>query len=571
MRILCVAQLSFFIIFVISTSQTSTLAVPEQGTTLPPGLTLGEVSSGSWESGILIGDAQAQGPANEQQLVLAASRTNRPDILRGFKRYRGGWDIDNKHYWASVGSTGAFAFIIALLWFVSFGLALVVHHCCGRKIKVEDKGSHLWQRICLILLLIVFACTAVIGCILLLVGQGKLKDEVSDTLEYVVNQSDYTVQTLRNVTEYLSIAKTLKVAQILLPPNVNDEIDKVDAELGGAADTLSSKTSESSVQLWRVLHPVQSSLIAIAVVVLLLSLGGLCMYYWKISLALSCIDFSFPVNTFYLFHTYPHCLQHRIAGLSIFGHEIAIQVFISSGWLLVALTFILCGLFLIVNNAISDTCVAMEEWEDNAQAESALSSILPCVDPITANHSFVQSKEVINNIVNMVNVYIYSFANIDPGPGSFNYYNQSGPLMPPLCSPYDNQLQDRQCSFPYEVTMGNASQVWQNFTCVVSPFGLCTSVGRMTPDMYGQLVAAVNLTSGLQHYAPLLLNFRNCNFARETFQEITSAHCPRLENHLRTVNAGLGLMSVGVMLSIALWFFYTDFLRKSILASKTGS
>ena len=33
-------------------------------------------------------------------LVLAAERTNRPDILRHFKHYLGGWDITSRHYWA---------------------------------------------------------------------------------------------------------------------------------------------------------------------------------------------------------------------------------------------------------------------------------------------------------------------------------------------------------------------------------------------------------------------------------------------------------------------------------------
>jgi len=44
--------------------------------------------------------APAPGPKGEDVLILAANRTNRPDILRGFHRYRGGWDIADQHYWA---------------------------------------------------------------------------------------------------------------------------------------------------------------------------------------------------------------------------------------------------------------------------------------------------------------------------------------------------------------------------------------------------------------------------------------------------------------------------------------
>lgn len=53
-------------------------------------------------NGLIQASAQAPEPtadAENRTLVLAAKRTNRPDILHGFKRYHGGWDIANQHYW----------------------------------------------------------------------------------------------------------------------------------------------------------------------------------------------------------------------------------------------------------------------------------------------------------------------------------------------------------------------------------------------------------------------------------------------------------------------------------------
>jgi hypothetical protein len=37
---------------------------------------------------------------SNSSLILAEDRTRRPDILHKFKRYRGGWNITDKHYWA---------------------------------------------------------------------------------------------------------------------------------------------------------------------------------------------------------------------------------------------------------------------------------------------------------------------------------------------------------------------------------------------------------------------------------------------------------------------------------------
>lgn len=76
--------------------------------------------------------------------------------------------------------------------------------------------------------------------------------------------------------------------------------------------------------------------------------------------------------------------------------------------------------------------------------------------------------------------------------------------------------------------------------------------------MYGQMVAAVNISYALQHYTPLLLNLQNCNFVRDTFKNITTSYCPPLEHDLRIVNAGLAMISVGVMLSLALWMLYAN-------------
>ncbi|KAK9115407.1 hypothetical protein Syun_022204 [Stephania yunnanensis] len=478
---------------------------------------------GTWATG-LMEFAEAPGPGGGGEggfdaLVLAANRTDRPDVLRGFKHYHGGWNITDRHYWASVGFTGSSGFILAILWFISFGLALLFHHCCNWGIKIKDIGSKHSLQISLTLLLI-FTCAAVAGCILLSVGQDNFHGEVLHTMKYLVNQSDYTVQILRNVTGYLSLAKSINVDQVFLPQNVKDEIDKLNVDLDTAANTLTEKTSENSQKIRKVFNAVRTILIVIAAVMIFVALLGLL--------------------------------------LSILAHRHAIYIFILSGWLLVAFTFILCGVFLIFNNAIADTRVAMGEWADHPHAETALSSILACVDKRTTNKTLIQSREVINQLVNVINTVIWTFANTNPPPQlTPYYYNQTGPLMPPLCSPFDSELHFRSCG-PQEVTFGNASWVWQKYTCEVSPSGLCITEGRITPEMYSQLVAAVDVSYGLDHYTVPLLSLQNCDFARETFSTIASDYCPPLERDLRTVVAGLGLISVGVMLCLLLWILYAN-------------
>ncbi|XP_065881996.1 uncharacterized protein [Euphorbia lathyris] len=473
MEIFLVTRSLFFLPLLVFLSFVS--ALPQNGglATHHLNFILGEENLGAWRNGMseaATAVAEAPGPSSDDNtLVLAAKRTNRPDVLRHFQHYRGGWNITNRHYWASVGFTGAPGFIIGIIWFFIFGLALALRYFFQWRINIKGEESERSQRICLILL-IVFTCAAASGCILLSIGQDDFHSEALHTLKYVVNQSDYTVQTLRNVTDYLSLAKIISVAHLFLPSNVLGDIDKLNIDLNSAADTLNEKTNQNAEKIVKVFKAVRSALITVAVVMLILAVLGFL--------------------------------------LSIFRHQHAIHIFVVSGWLLVAVTFILCGGFMILNNAISDTCTAMEEWVENPHAVTALSSILPCVDQSTTNKTLIQSKQVINGIVTVVNTYVYTFADANPSPTEFNYYNQSGPLLPPLCYPFDYNLQDRQCA-PQEVSLTNASMVWQNYMCEVSPSGQCTTVGRVTPDAYNQLVAAVTECYALEHYAPLLLSLQD--------------------------------------------------------------
>ncbi|KAJ0241147.1 Uncharacterized protein HA466_0216000 [Hirschfeldia incana] len=487
----------------------------------PLKLILGSPNFGSWK-GALSTDSLAPGPSADPSdyLLLAAHRTKRPDILRAFKPYRGGWNITNNHYWASVGFTGAPGFILAAVWILSFGSLLVVYHCFRWRVCEKAKGSsYNSRRICLILL-IVFTSAAAVGCILLSVGQNKFHTEALNTLKFVVNQSDYTVGILHNVTQYLSLAKTINVTSISVSSDVLGEIEKLNVDLNATAATIEEKTTDNAAKIKRVFHAVRSALITVATVMLILSFLGLL--------------------------------------LSVLRHQHAIHIFIVSGWILVAVTFVLCGVFLILNNAITDTCVAMKEWVDHPHAETALSSILPCVNEQTTNETLAKSKVVINSIVTVVNTFVYAYANTNPSPGQNSYYNQSGPPMPPLCSPFDSNMEDRECN-SWELSIANASSVWESYVCeVTEPGGPCTTVGRVTPEVYKQLVAAVDQSYALEHYTPPLLSFRDCNFVRDTFESITSEYCPPLERDLRVVNAGLGMVSVGVLLCLVLWVFYAN-------------
>ncbi|WOL15492.1 hypothetical protein Cni_G24273 [Canna indica] len=469
--------------------------------------------------------AEVPPPSNitvdNSSFILAAARTHRKDPLDGFNRYTGGWNISEKHYWASVGYTAAPLFAIALAWFVIFALVLLLmccwFCCCRRRSYSYSRAAYALSLI----LLILFTCAAIVGCAVLYKGQGKFHSSTYKTLDYVVGQANFTVENLRNFSDSLADAKKITVDQVFLPTNVQGEIDVLEAKVNSSANSLANRTSDNSRKIRRVLDRVRLDLIIIAAVMLLLAFLGFL--------------------------------------LSILGLQFIVSILVVVGWILVTGTFILCGIFLLLHNVVADTCVAMNEWVDHPHAHTALDDILPCIDVATANESLYRSREVTFQLVNVVNQVITNVSNRNFPPAMpFLYYNQSGPLMPTLCNPYTPDLNNHTCN-PGEVDFNNASQVWKGYVCqtaVVSGSEICKTVGRVTPSIYNQMAAAINVSRGLYYYVPFLTQLEDCTFVRDTFTGIHENNCPELERNSKLVYIGLVMVSAAVMLSLIFWVIY---------------
>ncbi|MED6157219.1 hypothetical protein PIB30_021416 [Stylosanthes scabra] len=471
--------------------------------------------------------------ASNTSLVLAKERTNRKDPLDHFNRYTGGWNISDKHYIASVVFTAVPFFVVAAVWFVIFGLTLsficLCYCCCPR----EPYGYSRLAYALSLFFLILFTIAAIVGCLVLYIGQGKFHSSTSNTLGYVVYQADYTAENLRNVSDYLDAAKKIGVDAVFLPSDVQQNIDSVQTKISSAATELSNKTADNSVKIKRGIDGMRLALIILSAVMLFLAFVGFL--------------------------------------LSVFGLQCLVYSLVIAGWVLVAGTFILCGVFLFLHNAVADTCVAMDEWVQNPTAHTALDEILPCVDNATAQETLLRTRDTTHQLVMLVDKIISNVTNRDfPSSAGPLYYNQSGPLMPVLCNPFNNDLSTRPCANG-EVPLDNAAKVWNNYTCEVSSSGICTTPGRMTPTIYGQMAAAVNISYALYHYGPFLVDLEDCEFVRETFTDISHKYCPGLRKYSQWIYSGLVLVSAAVMLSLIFWVIYARERRHRVYTKQFNS
>ncbi|KAE8724488.1 putative protein TPRXL-like [Hibiscus syriacus] len=146
-------------------------------------------------------------------------------------------------------------FAIAAIWFVGFGL-------------------------CLLLTLIIYFCRKrrPLGCIVLYVGQDRFHSSTTKTLQYVVNQADLTVRKLKDVSESLATAKQVGVDKVFLPSNVQTDIDEIGTKINSSAGTLADKMVDNSNDIRDLLDSVRVALIVIAAIMLLLTFLGFFNY-----------------------------------------------------------------------------------------------------------------------------------------------------------------------------------------------------------------------------------------------------------------------------------------------------
>lgn len=121
---------------------------------------------------------------------------------------------------------------------------------------------------------------------------------------------------------------------------------------------------------------------------------------------------------------------------------------------------------------------------------------------------------------------------------------------------YSTRLSPLTSIIDYVKTIALLQQVWSNYICQVSPNNICLTTGRLTPELYRQMAAGVNVSFGLYHFGPYLASLQDCSFVRQTFDDIQAKYCPGLVTYTRLVYIGLLMVAVAVMLSLLFWVIY---------------
>ncbi|KAK1392730.1 Protein tweety like [Heracleum sosnowskyi] len=464
----------------------------------------------------IVAETNASNAPDNASLVLAAKRTHRRDPSDGFNYYNGGWDFSNSHYVYSVGFSAAPPFIA--------GVA-----CCCRSRRESQIDHNQTAHTVTFSLLLLFTLATIGAGVVSYIGEEKLERSVIKVTAFVLDEADGAFGNLRNLINNLLEAKKIGVDELSLPADMQSQIDQIGGKINFYADRLHSVSKHGAEDLWNFLRPIRRTLIIVAAALVALMLVG-----------------------FFI---------------AAFGWKFLIYCLVIIGWIVVTGIFILTSMFLLIHNAVADSCVAVDEWLQNPAADSAIENIIPRVDNETSQMIYSTTRGVTYGVVQVINSAIVnvSNANIPSNAGSL-YINQSGPLMPVLCNPVNSDLSDRVCA-PGEVDFNNASEVWGKFVCRVSGSGICTTPGRLTPKGYNQLVATTNISSVLYQEGPFLMSLVDSTFLTDLFKRLMSNNCPGLREYSKMTYAGLLAASILLLFSVVGWIVHGEYAKKRRMAS----
>lgn len=87
-------------------------------------------------------------------------------------------------------------------------------------------------------------------------GQEKFHKSTTTTLNFIVSQSNFTVDNLQNLSDSLSAAKRVDIGRFLLPPDVQNQINDIQVKLNSSATDLSTRTTDNSEKISKLLNRV---------------------------------------------------------------------------------------------------------------------------------------------------------------------------------------------------------------------------------------------------------------------------------------------------------------------------
>lgn len=439
-----------------------------------------------------------------------AVRGDRRDPLNNFHKYRAGYDVKNKHYWASAIYTGVYGYAIGVAWLILGALLLLTaccHICCRRRQKSPEahKSFYYWIPRVLVVLLSLFA----IGCIItLFIRNRQFHTQAFRVRDSISDSADDATGSVRNVSSALTRVNTL-VSKYNIPGLT--QIGTTVTSLNQQADSITKDVDDNIRTINRLINGIEIALYVILAITLFLVLVGLLS--------------------------------------ALLGWRTILFLIILLGWLMTVLTWVLFGVFFAVNNVTSDTCQAFTEYLQ-APANTTLDKLLPCVDLATASSASTVARLGVKNIVGQANTIVTQIQQTSARAGR----NSSVPSVCDPIGPAPTYNYTSTCPSG-TVQIGQLPQVLQPYVCTVEPISnQCAAQGQIvTPTQNTTINDFSQAGQSLVMIIPAVNSLTNCSFVYNTFDSIVTYRCRPAKASLRNLWIPLLLLSIALTFLTLAW------------------
>ncbi|XVE84472.1 hypothetical protein DITRI_Ditri17bG0016200 [Diplodiscus trichospermus] len=446
---------------------------------------------------------------NESQPMRQSDDTVRVDPLDNFKKYRGGFDITNKHYWSSVIFTGVYGYTIGLLWLLSGilygGYLLATAYCCKRNgiSKAKSfchKQCSLWPT----LLAIIFTILAIVASGLALGGTARFHSEAKTVVNIIIHTANEASETIYNTTGAMK--------------EMRDKLGETNGT-GEATTFLTSTSQKLDVEAADIARHARKNRRLID--------NGLKIVFIVTTVAIS-------LNLV------------AVTALSVTGIlriRRAIFWFIAICWCLTVLCWLFFGIYFFLEKFSSDTCTALENFQENPYNNS-LSSILPCDELLSAKSVLFDVSAGIYSLVNEVNSNISQL--------QATTYPNLAYVCNPFSAPPEYVYQPDNCP-ANTIRIGDIPKILGVFTCSDANNGTCQEGQFISTSDYKTAEAYTSSIQNLLNVYPGMENLVECQSVKDAFSEILGQHCKPLRRSAHMAWAAMVFLSIIMVVLVLIW------------------
>ncbi|KAI3889023.1 hypothetical protein MKX03_012456 [Papaver bracteatum] len=444
--------------------------------------------------------------------VRDLGNTVRVDPLDKFKKYRGGFDIKNKHYWSSTLFTGIYGYAIAvfgILLGLVYGVTLLsTEICCKTKktaAEIKKRQFYCSSRYCSlwpIFLGTALTVLAIAASGVVLGGSSKFHSKAKIIMHVIVDTADGASDTIHNVTG----------AMRSIPDNLGKVQNKTETFgfLNSTTEKLDTEASEIRRQAKKNRDMIQK---------------GLSIMYITTTVVVT-------LNLIAL-------IALSVAGILKFRRVIYMLIIIS--WLLAVLCWAYFGLYYSIEMFLGDTCTALEDFQLDPN-NSSLSSIVPCDELRSAKSVLLDTRIGIYNLINQVNANISALRPLFP--------TDLVQVCNPFTAPPEYSYQPANCP-ANTIQITDIPRVVKTLSC--SNGESCNNVNFISTSELEKMEAYTSSIQNLLDAFPGMESLVDCQVVKDAFTEILTKHCKPVKKSAKMVWSALVVLSSLMVVLVSIW------------------